>query len=174
VGGVRSYQRIPTGFRHIAQGCDVGATLGEWNKIITNPDGVVANAPRSGRKRNGRNPECFRGWDVCETMTQGSSSLATLGLGTESRWDSHTTALPSKTGHEPVRAQLTDFFEYLAENHGLSSLSNSFRNSESFSLIGFQYCRQSPELPLGLKFKTMPSFKKFRSKFCPRITLFGA
>jgi len=28
--------------------------------------------------------------DVCRTMTQGSSCLATLGSGTESRWDSRT------------------------------------------------------------------------------------
>src|SRR6185369_13915206 len=28
--------------------------------------------------------------DVCRTMTQGSSCLATLGFGTESRWDSRT------------------------------------------------------------------------------------
>src|SRR5437667_9727614 len=28
--------------------------------------------------------------DVCRTMTQGSSCLATLGYGTESRWDSRT------------------------------------------------------------------------------------
>jgi len=28
--------------------------------------------------------------EVCPTMTQGSSCLATLGFGTESRWDSQT------------------------------------------------------------------------------------
>ena len=31
-------------------------------------------------------PRC--GWDVCWTMTQGSALRATLGFGTESRWDS--------------------------------------------------------------------------------------
>ena len=31
-------------------------------------------------------PRC--GWDLCWTMTQGSAFRATLGFGTESRWDS--------------------------------------------------------------------------------------
>ena len=51
-------------------------------------------------------------------MTQGSSFLATLGFGTESRWDSGR-AVRRRRSHEAVSAQLDlpDFFENLAGNH---------------------------------------------------------
>jgi hypothetical protein len=52
-------------------------------------------------------------------MTQGSAWGATLGFGTESRWDSHT-AVRRKPGHDAVLANLDlpDFFEDFAGNHG--------------------------------------------------------
>jgi hypothetical protein len=89
-------------------GATLGCTLGNGN----NANGVVAEV-MGARERNGRNPECFRGWDVWRTMTQGSSFLATLGFETESRWDSRPARLAlqeSRTGQtknqrdwEPVR-----------------------------------------------------------------------
>ena len=61
----------------------LGCALG--NRI--NANGVVAEV-RRGRERMGLNRVAVG--DVSRTMTQGSSCLATLGSGTESRWDSRT------------------------------------------------------------------------------------
>jgi hypothetical protein len=76
----------------------------------------VANAPRNGRKRHGRNRVAVD--DICGKMTQGSAWGATLGFETESRWDSHTAGL-HKPGHDAVRVQLDlpDFFKDFAGNH---------------------------------------------------------
>jgi hypothetical protein len=76
----------------------------------------MASPPRGGRNWKGRNRVAVD--DAGGTMTQGSSFLATLGFGTESRWDSHTTAR-RQLGHDAVRANLDlpDFFENLAGNH---------------------------------------------------------
>ena len=52
--------------------------------MVFNRNAVVADFTRA--MRNGRNRVAVG--EVCWTMTQGSSLLATLGWGTESRWDS--------------------------------------------------------------------------------------
>jgi hypothetical protein len=99
----------------LTQGSSFLATLGERNQIFINPNGVVANPTRGGRNQNGRNRVAVG--DLCVTATQGSSCVATLGFGTESRWDSGTAAL--RRSHDAVRAQLDlpDFFKNLAGNH---------------------------------------------------------
>ena len=79
-------QPIPTGLRPPAQGCEERATLGERIQMGTNPNGVVANPARVGRNRHGRNRVAVG--NILRMLTQGSSFLATLGFGTESRWDS--------------------------------------------------------------------------------------
>src|SRR6266576_1376029 len=55
-------------------------------KQIINRNAGVSNVPRDGVNGKGRNRVAVG--DVWWTMTQGSSCLATLGFGTESRWDS--------------------------------------------------------------------------------------
>ena len=55
-------------------------------KQIINRNAVVANVARDGRTGDGRNRVAVG--NFLRTMTQGSSCLATLGFGTESRWDS--------------------------------------------------------------------------------------
>ena len=62
-----AFRRIPTGFRPKAQGCESRATLGNRHHGIYNPVGVGNSVV---------------------TVSQGSSCLATLGFGPESRWDS--------------------------------------------------------------------------------------
>ena len=74
---------IPKGFCHSAQGCEQRATLGKPLKMFSTPTGVVAGEMRAVRNRNGRNRVAVG--DVCWMLTQGSSFLATLGFGTESR-----------------------------------------------------------------------------------------
>ena len=110
---------IPKGLCPPAQGCAARATLGKPLQIITNPNGVVANVTRDGRNR-------VAVGNILGTMTQGSSLLATLGFGTESRWDSHTAAL-RRPGHDAVRANLDlpDFFENLAGNHEIRLLAGA-------------------------------------------------
>src|SRR5947207_568335 len=94
-----------------ARVCDV---CDPQTRAPNNPKGIAASSPRlacnaylgcpggkwkqrqrrcgkrhaPGRKRIGRNRVAVG--DVSRTVTQGSSSLATLGFGTESRWDSRT------------------------------------------------------------------------------------
>src|ERR1043166_4503603 len=47
-------------------------------------------------------PRC--GWGCLRTVTQGSSCLATLGFGTESRWDSRLARGPSTDNQESQEA----------------------------------------------------------------------
>lgn len=73
---------------------------------------------RGGWKRKGRNRVAVD--EVGGTPTQGSACDATLGLETESRWDSQTDARArERLRHDAVRAQLDlpDVFENLAGNH---------------------------------------------------------
>jgi hypothetical protein len=64
----RSARTIPKGLRPPAQGCEERATLGNHRENFATPLGLC----------------------VSRTVTQGSSCLATLGFGSESRWDSQT------------------------------------------------------------------------------------
>ena len=84
---------------------------------MSNPNGVEAIHTRGGRTRKGRDRVAVG--ELCGTLIQGSSCLATMGFGTESPWDSHTAARRRNT-HDAVRAPLDrpDFFENLAGNHG--------------------------------------------------------
>ena len=77
--------RIPTGFRPPAQGWPGGPTLGPLQKDPLQPQrGCV-----SGRAQIARIATTPLGLlNLYPTVTQGSSSLATLGFMTESRWDS--------------------------------------------------------------------------------------
>jgi hypothetical protein len=60
--------------------------LGSIRQIGNNANGVATNVARDGWKRNGRNRVAVG--NHSRMLTQGSSCLATLGFGTESRWDS--------------------------------------------------------------------------------------
>ncbi len=72
---------IPKGLCPPAQGCEGRATLGQSQPIRPTPTGL-----RLGRRRKGRNPVGVG--KRPGAFTQGSSSLATLGSGPESLWDS--------------------------------------------------------------------------------------
>ncbi len=73
-----------TRLRPKAQGCEERATLGPALIISSTPTGLRLCAPLM---REGVTQPRW-GWDQIALMTQGSSFLATLGFGTESRWDS--------------------------------------------------------------------------------------
>jgi hypothetical protein len=82
----RGSTRIPTGFRPKAQGCEERATLGHRPQNVFNRN-AVATLPFSSAERR----ICHNPVGVDENLfpfTQGSSCVATLGFGTESRWDS--------------------------------------------------------------------------------------
>jgi hypothetical protein len=80
----RGCVRIPTGFRPQAQGCAVGATLGQREPKITNRNAVAAipfsSIPEVCHNPVGVAPDLTR-------FTQGSSFLATLGCMSQSLWD---------------------------------------------------------------------------------------
>ena len=59
-----------------------------------NRNAVAANVARDAMKRNGRNRVAVG--NFVRTLTQGSSCHATLGFGTESRWDSKTAFNPQQ------------------------------------------------------------------------------
>ena len=73
-----------TRLRNKAQGCEERATLGPELNISSTPTGLRLVAPPT---REGVTQPRW-GWDQIALLTQGSSFLATLGIGTESRWDS--------------------------------------------------------------------------------------
>ncbi|SRR5258707_8250450 len=78
-------RRIPKGFRPPvpqSRDCEQRATLGKGEGGIGNPKGVVA----LGHDEYRRNPVGVV--KVCTILSQGSSSLATLGFVAESLWDS--------------------------------------------------------------------------------------
>src|SRR4026207_846309 len=75
--------RIPTGFRHLAQGCEARATLGKRGKGNLNPEGVTAND----RCAAAMQPRW--GWKALAGMPRvASPTRQPLGWRTESRWDS--------------------------------------------------------------------------------------
>ena len=82
----------------------------------------MTNPERAGRRRDGRNRVAVE--NILRTNPQGGSCVATLGFGTESRWDSQTGARRRRRGHDAVRAQLDlpDFFKNLAGNHAAKEL----------------------------------------------------
>jgi len=69
-------------------------TLGVWNRKqlqrrwVTNQTNRTTSTRLWPFVREWESPQPHCGWDVCWTMTQGSALRATLGFGTESRWDS--------------------------------------------------------------------------------------
>ena len=71
---------IPTGLCNPAQGCEARATLGQRFAASSTPTGLRRVAPGG--------PQPRWGWADSGRLTQGSSGLATLGFGPESRWDS--------------------------------------------------------------------------------------
>ncbi len=80
------FRRIPTGFRHSAQGCEARATLGKRGKGNLNPNGVAANdlcdvtQPRWG-------------WKALPGIPRvASPTRQPLGWRPESRWDSQRSA----------------------------------------------------------------------------------
>jgi hypothetical protein len=73
-----------TRLRNKAQGCEGRATLGPSSIISSTPSGL---RPFTTATREGVTQPRW-GWDQITLLTQGSSFLATLGFGTESRWDS--------------------------------------------------------------------------------------
>src|SRR6266571_1360991 len=76
---MKPLQPIPKGLSPSAQGCE--ATLGYGVEAVVNPDGVVATFTK------GRTQPRW-GWIMIGQFSQGSSCLATLGYGPESRLDS--------------------------------------------------------------------------------------
>ena len=84
--GTVGVQYAPRGLRTRAQGCAVGATLGWPMARRPYPNGVVAVRTLDMACRgDDPTPSGLGRWGV--TGTQGSASSATLGSGTESRWD---------------------------------------------------------------------------------------
>ena len=77
--------RIPTGFRPQAQGCEARATLGHRPINFTNRNAVAA-IPFSSIARDVRHNPVGVVQNLI-SFTQGSSSVATLGWRTQSRWD---------------------------------------------------------------------------------------
>jgi hypothetical protein len=76
-------QKIPKGFRPTAQGCEARATLGKCTADTTTPTGLRTEAERAATPL---------GLGTGRMVSQGSSCLATLGFGAESRWDSRPNA----------------------------------------------------------------------------------
>ena len=72
--------RIPKGFRHKAQGCEGRATLGQPSRRAPTPTGL--RHERHDRSHNPVGVETFS-----TPISQGSSSVATLGWRTQSLWD---------------------------------------------------------------------------------------
>ena len=85
---------IPTGLRPLAQGCEARATLGKVRFESQPQRGCVG--PRS----RGATPLALSDYFQ---FTQGSSFLATLGFGPESRWDSPMGAISAQAGFSPSR-----------------------------------------------------------------------
>ena len=82
-----------------------GTSYPGWTKIeITTPTGLW----QTGHAR-GRNP--FRVEDVCFTVSQGSSCLATLGWMMESRWDSRTDAPPVRDLEQTIAGNVAEILE---------------------------------------------------------------
>jgi len=78
----------PKGLRNLAQGCGLSATLGHQKTTPINPNGVASGDGMPGLWGNYTTPlglEIVRG-----DCPQGSGVAATLGCGTEFRWDSIT------------------------------------------------------------------------------------
>jgi hypothetical protein len=101
--------RIPTGFRPIAQGCALRATLGKSLFERSTPTGLCpllqsyfnsttlvrpiplhVLQPRTPFVRT----QPRWGWDIQSIVSQGSAVRATLGYRTESRWDSRKIRFP--------------------------------------------------------------------------------
>src|ERR1051325_10668561 len=74
---------IPKGLRPPAQGCEERATLGAKSRYASNPERVAAFGPPDTAAA-----QPFQGGQTLGAISQGSSFLATLGFGAESRWDS--------------------------------------------------------------------------------------
>ena len=83
-----AFRTIPKGLRPPAQGWRATPTLGARSEIESTPTALWLRSGARGRERMGLNRVAVG--DVSRTMTQGRSCLATLGSGTESRWDSRT------------------------------------------------------------------------------------
>ena len=83
-GLVNRRRKIPTGFRPPAQGCEERATLGHRETNFPTATRLWQFRFRLARVTLAPTP-----LGLCLRMfSQGSSHLATLGFGTESRWDS--------------------------------------------------------------------------------------
>ena len=86
IGNRVRVQTIPKGLRPPAQGCEKRATLGH-RPIKHQPQRGCGNYVYVWRSFDvGHNP--VGDGDFIPTFSQGSSFLATLSFGTESRWDS--------------------------------------------------------------------------------------
>ncbi len=72
---------IPKGLWRPAQGCEARATLGIRDENEINPNGVASHVERE-------MPQPRWGWNLPDQRSQGSACRATLGFGSESRWDS--------------------------------------------------------------------------------------
>ena len=83
---LRATASTPTGLQRLAQGCEGRATLGEPEEWPPTLKGLRPVAARRRTFRRWLQPRW--GWADSGKLTQGSSSLATLGWRPESRWDS--------------------------------------------------------------------------------------
>ena len=75
------FRPILKGFRPEAQGCEPASYPGKGRRMASTPTGVAFIRPTA-------RTQPLWGWCPLAGLTQGSSFLATLGLATESRWDS--------------------------------------------------------------------------------------
>jgi len=103
---------IPKGLWPSAQGCEERATLGSRWEVETTPKALW---PRPGARAGAHGSQSRCGWggfsadDPGERRTTGTmfrfakgSCLATLGFGTESRWDSQRGAPPANRQVNPA------------------------------------------------------------------------
>ena len=101
----RVVQRIPTGFRPPAQGCEARATLGYPSQFAPTPTGL-----RRLRSEPGHNPVGVAPHPV--SLTQGSSCLATLGWRTQALWAWFVQQAEWFAGGSPCWALASPYFTF--------------------------------------------------------------